>query len=352
MARWSQVKTWFARAWPPLRQALLVWRLSLGKRLRYRAYWSYRVIRQVVRQATANRLPSAAAEMAFNSILALFPMLLLLVTLGGKLADRASLSKALNTLSQAVPALVLAVPPRVIDLFEVEWVSMARQQSQQSVWLQAIAALWIASACLIPAIRSLDNSYGIPRQQRRAWWLSRLLAVIIVTGTATAVAIASLLLIVVQPILAWGATRSGWDGTLFWGTLAWLLSLAIMAMALAAIYRLAPTQAPPRAPIWPGALAGSVVWLVSAIGFRLYVLNFDRYGAVYGSISAAIVLMLWLYLGAFGILVGGEINAAIFHLRMQSRQPSHTRYPPPSFPPTRPRRYPPPSSSEAFKRNR
>lgn len=354
MARWSHIKVWFLQTWPTSRQERRLWRRAIRKRLRYRIYWSYRVIRQVVRQATANRLPSAAAEMAFNSILALFPMLLLLVTVGGKLADRSSLSGALTKLSQVAPALVLAVPPRVIDLFEVEWVSMARQQSRQSVWLQAIAALWIASACLMPAIRALDNSYGIPRQHRRAWWLSRLLAVIIVTGAAVAVAIASVSLIVVQPILTWGATRAGWDGTPFWGAITWVLSLAVMALALAAIYRLAPTQAPVRAPIWPGALAGSIVWLASAVGFRWYVLNFDRYGAVYGSISAAIVLMLWLYLGAFGILVGGEINAAIFHVRaafgrrfLQRSQPTAPLNPLPS-----PRPSLPASPSETCKRNR
>ncbi|MEO0854704.1 MAG: YhjD/YihY/BrkB family envelope integrity protein, partial [Cyanobacteria bacterium J06648_11] len=206
MVQWAKVKTWFDRAWLASRQDRWWRRASLGKRLRYRSYWSYRVLRQVIRQATANRLPSAAAEMAFNSVLALFPMLLFLVTVVGRLVDRSSLAGAATRLSEAIFALESAVPPRVLRLlFDAEWISMARQQSQQSIWLQAIAALWIASACLIPAIRAIDNSYGIPRHRRRAWWLNRLIAAVVVIGTASATTIALILLVVVQPILAWGA---------------------------------------------------------------------------------------------------------------------------------------------------
>lgn len=63
----------------------------------------------------------------------------------------------------------------------------------------------------------------------------------------------------------------------------------------------------------PGSVFGVLVWLAGSFGFKAYLHFFNTYSKTYGSLGAAIILMVWLYLTAFAFLVGGEINAAIEH---------------------------------------
>jgi membrane protein len=78
------------------------------------------------------------------------------------------------------------------------------------------------------------------------------------------------------------------------------------------LYRFAPDRANPR---WrwvsPGALVALVLWLLGSVGFSWYVDNFGKYNQTYGALAAVIILLLWLYLSAFAVLLGAELDAEI-----------------------------------------
>ena len=277
--------------------------------------WSYRLVHQVIRQAISNQISTSASEMAFNAMLSLFPTLLLIVAVLGKLVNsRPMLTTVASTLLQAVPG-------TVTSLLEEALKELSAGADRQVFSLGAITLLWVASAFLAPVIRALNNSYNVPLSVRRPWWLNRLLAIGIFIGTVGLLFTSSILLLAGQTLLGWGADQAGWSQLMvsFGKISLWPVSIGSVVLALAFIYRLAPSQQPRYAPVWPGAVAGGVIWLVVSTGFRLYVRSFGRYEAIYGSIGAVIVLLLWLYLSSFGILLGGEVNAAIHQLRIQHR---------------------------------
>jgi membrane protein len=97
-----------------------------------------------------------------------------------------------------------------------------------------------------------------------------------------------------------------------WSFARWPVALVAAMLAYGIVYRVAPDIRPPPARwITPGAVVGVVLWIVLSTAFAIYVRNFSTYGAAYGAFGAAIVLLLWLYLSANVFLFGAELNAEV-----------------------------------------
>jgi membrane protein len=100
--------------------------------------------------------------------------------------------------------------------------------------------------------------------------------------------------------------------------LRWPLLAALIAVALAVVYRYAPDRDEPRwAWVSAGAALATVLWVVGSIAFSIYVNNFGSYNETYGAIGAVIILLLWLFLSSFVVLVGAEVNAETEHQTAQ-----------------------------------
>mgnify|MGYP002625746025 CR=1 FL=1 len=94
--------------------------------------------------------------------------------------------------------------------------------------------------------------------------------------------------------------------------LPWASLALCVLVGLAVVYRFGPDRRSPRW-VWvtPGALLATLLWIAGSAAFSLYVSHFGRYDQIYGSIGAVVVLLLWLYLGAWIAILGAELNAAI-----------------------------------------
>jgi membrane protein len=92
--------------------------------------------------------------------------------------------------------------------------------------------------------------------------------------------------------------------------LRWVLIAALVAAALAVLYRVAPDRDAPKMR-WTsvGAAVATVLWLLASLGFSLYVSNFGSYAKTYGAIAGIVVMLMWLWITAYAILLGAEINA-------------------------------------------
>lgn len=94
----------------------------------------------------------------------------------------------------------------------------------------------------------------------------------------------------------------------------WLLAALAASMLLSAIYRFAPDRRHAR---WrwltPGSLLATIGWLAVSLGFGVYAANFGNYGATYGALSAVVVTLMWLYLSAYILILGAELNSEIEH---------------------------------------
>ncbi len=100
------------------------------------------------------------------------------------------------------------------------------------------------------------------------------------------------------------------ESAMLLNTFSLIVVAVILLTSFALIYSFAPNHTPFSWKwITPGAVTAIVLWVLFSAGFRIYLHYFDSYSKTYGSVGAIIVLLLWLYLTALVILIGGVVNA-------------------------------------------
>jgi membrane protein len=100
--------------------------------------------------------------------------------------------------------------------------------------------------------------------------------------------------------------------------LRWVLLVVLVVVALAVTYRVAPDRDLPRfAWVSTGSLVATVLWITASALFSWYVATFDSYNKTYGSLGASVGFMMWLWLSAVIVLLGGELNAEMEHQTAQ-----------------------------------
>jgi membrane protein len=99
-----------------------------------------------------------------------------------------------------------------------------------------------------------------------------------------------------------------------WRVVAVILAVAFVMVSFSLIYYFGPDL---KEQHWywitPGSVAGVLLWIAATFAFRGYLHFFNTYSKTYGSLGAAMILLMWLYITGFAFLIGGEINAHIEH---------------------------------------
>ena len=171
-------------------------------------------------------------------------------------------------------------------------------------------ALWSANAGMKAIIDALNVVYD--EKEKRGFIKLNLLSLAFTLAALVAVLLAIGAVVVVPVVLNYVGLGS--IGSTLVNVLRWPLLLALIIVGLAVLYRYGPSRREPR---WQWLTVGSVVaaiaWLISSVLLSWYLSNFANYDATYGSLGAAIGLMMWMWISAIVILLGAELNAEIEH---------------------------------------
>ena len=99
---------------------------------------------------------------------------------------------------------------------------------------------------------------------------------------------------------------------LVWKALQWPTAMAFVIFSYALIYHFGPNL-PDKRWYWitPGSLFAATSWMIASVGFRFYLEYVNNYTVIFGSLGAAVILLVWLYVTGLAFLLGGEINATI-----------------------------------------
>jgi len=262
----------------------------------------FQVTKRAWAEAKVDQVPLLAAGVAFYSFLSLFPAMIAAVTIYGLVADPATVARQAEQLSKALPSDAAS-----LITGQMEAIASQPQQSLGLGLIIALAlALWSASGGVGNIMTAVNLAYD--EEETRGFIKRKALALLFTLGGIVFVVVAVTLIavapVVLDAVFPEGALR------VFLNALRWVGLVVAVAIALAVLYRFAPDRDNPRFSwVSVGAAVATVIWLLASLGFSLYVDNFGSYGKTYGALAGVAILMLWLWLTAFIVLLGAEINS-------------------------------------------
>ena len=201
------------------------------------------------------------------------------------------------------------MPAAAVDLLRSSLNRMLEHQSGgwAMIVLGVVLALWSLTGAMQTVMWALNIAHR--REETRGIVRQRLVAlqmVLCITASLTLV----LVLLVLGPALSgWASQAAGTDLTWVWWTLQWPLLLAGLTLCLATVLHLAPDRQAKWICISPGVIVTVVIWLVASAAFAVFVSRFGSYNKAWGSLSAVIVTLIWLWITSLALLIGGEIEA-------------------------------------------
>lgn len=256
-----------------------------------------------------DKATTLAAAQAYYYLLAIVPLLILLLSI---------LPYLQIDPDDAMEFIAGIMPGEVARTFEDTIVSVVTTPSGGLLTFGILGTLWSASNAMNAFIEATNEAYDV--EETRSFIKKKATAIVLTLFMLVAVIIA-----LVLPIFG-GAIIDAISSTLnlpeqteiIFQVLRWVISIAVMSIVLAFLYKFAPNKHFPFKEVLIGAVIATVLWQVVSLGFSIYVANFGSYSATYGSLGGLIVLMLWFFLTGLILVIGAEINAVI-HKRKNTK---------------------------------
>ena len=270
------------------------------------------IAKRTWKKANADDIFGRSAQLAYYFFLALFPMLIFLISTLGVFPGAAEPIRhgMFQFLSQALPA-------AASDLIQKTMNEVTSASGIGKLSFGLIVSLWSASAGMLAIMDTLNAEHGVA--EARSFLRQRVTAILLTLGVAT-------LLIFAAAVALFGEAQNVLTGSfsIVWKIAHWPIATACVLASLALVYYFAPNLKK-REWHWitPGAVVGLLLWLLASVGLRVYLHYFNSYSATYGSLGAVIILLLSFYITGIAILIGGEVNVVIEEAVVQNSATSH-----------------------------
>ncbi|MDQ0155566.1 YihY/virulence factor BrkB family protein [Robertmurraya andreesenii] len=268
-----------------------------------------RALLMLVKRIWEDDIFGLAAQLAYFFLLSLFPLLIVLVSLIPYLP-----------IKQEEMLWVVAdfAPGQTMAFIETNLNEIMSHQNGTLLSFGILATIWSASNGMNALIRALNKAYEV--KESRSFVVARGMAILFTFALVFVFLVALLLPVFGKQIGMFLFAKLGLSSQFlaFWNMVRWLMSALIIYLVFLAVYWIAPNKKFKCIEASPGAFFATVSWLVVSFGFSYYVSNFGNYSAMYGSIGAVIVLLIWFYLTGVTILLGGEINALASQLKNEN----------------------------------
>ncbi|MDP4170325.1 MAG: YihY/virulence factor BrkB family protein [Bacillota bacterium] len=258
------------------------------------------LLKKLLNRIKEDDLPGLSAQLAYFFLLSLFPLLIFLFTL----------LPYLPIPHQDIMGIIRGIAPKeAIALIDKNLKAVMSNHSGGLLSLGIIGTIWSASTGINAIVRAFNKSYHV--KETRSFVVARGMSILLTFGMIFVFILALLLPVLGRGVGIFLFSYLGLTKQFLtvWEALRWIVSAVILFLIFTGLYWIAPNIKMHCKSAIPGAIFATIGWIVSSFAFSLYVGQFGHYDNTYGSIGAIIVLMIWLYLSAFIIIIGGEINA-------------------------------------------
>jgi membrane protein len=263
------------------------------------------ILKRAVKEANRDHITNLAAALAYYAFMAIPATLLIAAGVFGLVAGPHAVTTIIDKLHGIVPG-------QATSLLEGSLRRLTQKQgtSIALVAVGGVLALWSLSGAMQNVMWALNLAYG--REETRGFVRRRIVAAAMAVFALMASALALGLLVLGPHLSRWIGDAVGQKSIveIVWWAAQWPILIGGLLLAFAVIYYLGPNIQHPK---WQflsfGAVFAVVVWLVASGAFAFYASRFSSYNKTWGSLSAVVVMLTWLWLSSVALLLGAEINA-------------------------------------------
>jgi membrane protein len=271
---------------------------------RLREWWQIGVA--AGKSALDNHVPLLASALSYSTFFAIPSLLLVAVGIF-------TLTTSATTIDNALSALQGAIPAQALDLLSssLKQITSKANTSELLIVVGVVLALWSLTGAMSTFMTAICAADGVrdPRPFLRRRWIAFKLVLCFVLALLTVVG-----LLVFGPVLSsWLGRKTGEESLVswLWWAAEWPLLIGALLALLTVMLWLAPVERPTWHELLPGALLATAIWILSSCGFAFFTATFDNYNKTWGSLSAVIVTLVWLWLTSLALLLGAELNAEV-----------------------------------------
>lgn len=263
-----------------------------------------KIVLKVKDEIGENNVSIVSAGVAFYAFLAIFPAIAALISIYGLAMDPQNIQQQLSQIYGVMPQ-------QAYEILKTQIEKLMETPGSALGWSMAISILfsiWSANKGTKSLFTGVDIAYDT--KNTRGFFKQNGLTLLFTFGAIILVILSMILIVAFPALVGTLGLPGGIEKLIGWGR--WILLAIVVIWFLGMVYSRAPDKPTPKFKwVLPGALLATVLWLIASWGFSYYVSNFGSYGEVYGSISAVVVMLLWLFLSSFIILLGAELNSEI-----------------------------------------
>ncbi|HUD14670.1 MAG TPA: YihY/virulence factor BrkB family protein [Terracidiphilus sp.] len=275
-------------------------------------------LRNAALQALAHDLFNTAKAVAYSGMLLLFPALLVVTTLLAQLPEGSTAVGAIrNAFGQVLPA-------DSMQLLQ-SYVLGPSFHSKRVMVSAGTLSVFAGLGMMLSLMEGFRRAYRLPLEDW-SFWGRRLRALLLVPIALVPLSLATLVVVFGHQIELWMVQNSTHEMRhivlIFWRLIRWSVALVTSVTVLSALYHFGTRRTEHWFWVAPGAAWGTLLWFPSTLAFGWYVTRVADYSMFYGSFGAGIATLIWLYITAVSVLLGAELNGALFRERQQRNSDS------------------------------
>ncbi|MGA3045793.1 MAG: YihY/virulence factor BrkB family protein [Terracidiphilus sp.] len=269
-------------------------------------------LRDAVVQALDHDVINTAKAVAYSGMLMLFPAVLVLTTLLASVPEGTRLGSEFRT------TFLQFLPADTLDLLQ-SYLLSRRIHSGQVILSATTLSVFAGLGMMLSLMEGFRRAYRLPRD---AWsfWGRRIRALLLVPLALVPLSLATLVVVFGHQIEIWMINNADHELRLvvlvFWRLVRWSIALLTGVTVLSALYHFGTKRKEHWLWVAPGAITATLLWFPSTLAFGWYVTRIADYSVFYGPFGAGIATLVWLYMTAFSVLIGAELNGAIFLNRL------------------------------------
>ena len=269
-----------------------------------RHWWP--VLKRTVAEFREDNLTDWAAALTYYAVLAIFPALIVLVSILGLVGESAT-QPLIDNLGTVAPG-----PAKEIFTSAIENLQGDQGAAGVLFVIGLLGALWSASGYVAAFMRASNAIYDI--EEGRPIWKTLPVRVSLTLVLLTLLAISTIAVVLTGGLAERVGDLVGLGSTAVdvWNIAKWPVLLVVVSFMFALLYWAAPNVKHPGFRwISPGGILAVVGWLIASGAFALYVSNFGSYNKTYGALGGVVVFLVWLWISNIVILLGAEFNAEL-----------------------------------------